>query len=48
MKDTYDVHRNLHQDKVGVRCLAPEAGLGVHDTALRERHLDAINRFRNV
>jgi crotonyl-CoA reductase len=30
------------------RCLAPEEGLGVHDTALRERHLDAINRFRNV
>ena len=25
----YDVHKNLHQGKVGVLCLAPEAGLGV-------------------
>jgi crotonyl-CoA reductase len=44
----YDVHRNLHQGKVGVLCLAPEEGLGVRDPALRERHLDAINRFRDV
>ena len=29
----YDVHRNLHQGKVGVLCLAPEEGLGVRDTA---------------
>ncbi len=43
----YDVHRNLHQGKVGVLCLAPEEGLGVRDQALRERHLSAINRFRN-
>ena len=27
----YDVHRNLHQGKVGVLCLAPEEGLGVRD-----------------
>jgi crotonyl-CoA reductase len=45
---TYDVHKNLHQGKVGVLCLAPEEGLGVHDAELREKHLDAINRFRNV
>jgi crotonyl-CoA reductase len=45
---TYDVHRNLHQGKVGVLCLAPEEGLGVRDTALRAQHLDAINRFRGV
>ncbi|HET8582603.1 MAG TPA: crotonyl-CoA carboxylase/reductase, partial [Jatrophihabitans sp.] len=48
---TYDVHRNLHQGKVGVLCLAPEEGLGVHPGApseLRARHLDAINRFRGV
>ena len=44
----YDVHRNLHQGKVGVLCLAPEEGLGVRDAALREKHLTAINRFRNV
>jgi crotonyl-CoA reductase len=44
----YDVHRNLHQGKVGVLCLAPEEGLGVRDQALRDKHLTAINRFRNV
>jgi crotonyl-CoA reductase len=44
----YDVHRNLHQGKVGVRCLAPEDGLGVRDPELRARHLPAINRFRDV
>ncbi len=44
----YDVHRNLHQGKVGVLCLAPEEGLGVRDQAMRERHLEAINRFRGV
>ena len=42
------MHRNLHQGKVGVLCLAPEEGLGVRDTALRAKHLDAINRFRGV
>jgi crotonyl-CoA reductase len=44
----YDVHRNLHQGKVGVLCLAPEEGLGVRDLQLRARHVDAIHRFRNV
>jgi crotonyl-CoA reductase len=44
----YDVHKNLHQGKVGVRCLAPSEGLGVRDSELRARHLDAINRFRDV
>ncbi len=44
----YDVHRNLHQGKVGVLCLAPEEGLGVRDTEVRARHLAEINRFRNV
>ncbi len=43
-----DVHRNLHQGKVGVLCLAPEEGLGVRDEERRERHLEAINRFRGV
>jgi crotonyl-CoA reductase len=44
----YDVHRNLHQGKVGVLCLAPEEGLGVRDHELRATHLEAINRFRDV
>ncbi len=44
----YDVHRNLHQGKVGVLCLAPEEGLGVRDATKRERLLPAVNRFRNV
>jgi crotonyl-CoA reductase len=43
----YDVHRNLHQGKVGVLCLAPQEGLGVREHELRARHLDAINRFRD-
>ncbi len=42
----YDVHRNLHQGKVGVLCLAPEEGLGVRDHEMRAQHIDAINRFR--
>jgi crotonyl-CoA reductase len=44
----YDVHGNTHQGKVGVLCLAPEEGLGVRDTELRDRHLADINRFRGV
>jgi crotonyl-CoA reductase len=41
-----EVHRNAHQGKVGVRCLAPTDGLGVRDAELRERHASEINRFR--
>jgi crotonyl-CoA reductase len=44
----YDVHKNLHQGKVGVLCLAPEEGLGVRDEEKRAAHLDEINRFRGV
>ena len=46
----YDVHKNLHQGKVGVLCLAPEEGLGVEPAAaeFREKHLAGINRFRGV
>lgn len=44
----YEVQRNLHQGKVGIRCLAPSDGLGVRDNALRELHLTAINRFRDT
>ncbi|HEX5496924.1 MAG TPA: crotonyl-CoA carboxylase/reductase [Mycobacteriales bacterium] len=43
----YDVHRNLHQGKVGVLCLAPEEGLGVRDHETRELHLPALTMFRN-
>ncbi|WP_344652493.1 crotonyl-CoA carboxylase/reductase [Cryptosporangium japonicum] len=43
----YDVHRNLHQGKVGVLALAPEEGLGVRDEEKRSRYVDAINRFRS-
>ncbi|TXS68377.1 crotonyl-CoA carboxylase/reductase [Streptomyces sp. sk2.1] len=42
----YEVHRNLHQGKVGVLALAPLEGLGVRDEEMREKHIDAINRFR--
>ncbi|MFJ4859139.1 crotonyl-CoA carboxylase/reductase, partial [Streptomyces sp. NPDC088726] len=42
----YEVHRNLHQGKVGVLALAPREGLGVRNGELREKHIDAINRFR--
>jgi crotonyl-CoA reductase len=44
----YDVHRNLHQGKVGVLALAPTEGLGVRDPDRREQHLAEINRFRNI
>ncbi|WP_228942620.1 crotonyl-CoA carboxylase/reductase [Nocardioides sp. Leaf374] len=43
-----DVHKNAHQGKVGVLALAPEEGLGVRDTEMRARHIEAINRFRGV
>ncbi|MEO6884749.1 MAG: crotonyl-CoA carboxylase/reductase [Jatrophihabitantaceae bacterium] len=43
---TLEVHRNLHQGKVGVLCLAPEEGLGVRNEQLRAAHIDQINRFR--
>ena len=41
----FEVHRNQHQGKVGVLCLAPEKGLGVIDTELRAKTLTQINRF---
>jgi crotonyl-CoA reductase len=43
-----DVHRNAHQGKVGVLCLAPEEGLGVRNAEMRATHEAAINRFRGV
>ncbi|MFL6142229.1 MAG: crotonyl-CoA carboxylase/reductase [Labedaea sp.] len=44
----HDVHRNAHQGKVGVLCLAPRDGLGVTDHELRNKLLGQINRFRGV
>ena len=45
----YDVHRNLHQGKVGVLCLAPEEGLGIDDPAFREEvGEDKITLFRRL
>jgi crotonyl-CoA reductase len=44
----YDVHRNLHQGKVGVLALAPQTGLGVTDLEMRAAFLPAINRFRDA
>lgn len=43
-----DVHKNLHQGKVGVLCLAPEEGLGVSDPEKRDALKDKINRFRDL
>lgn len=43
----YDVHRNLHQGKVGVLCLAPAEGLGIRDEEKRAAHIDAIQLFRS-
>ncbi|MDN5790244.1 MAG: crotonyl-CoA carboxylase/reductase [Micrococcales bacterium] len=42
-----DVHHNLHQGKVGVLTLSPEAGLGVTDPEMRALHESEINRFAN-
>jgi crotonyl-CoA reductase len=44
----YDVHRNLHQGKVGVLTLAPREGLGVTDPDKRERYATELGWFRNV
>ncbi len=44
----YDVHRNLHQGKVGVLTLSPEEGLGVTDLEKRETLAEQLGRFRDV
>jgi len=41
------VHRNLHEGKIGVLCLAPQEGLGIEDHELRARvGEDRITLFR--
>jgi crotonyl-CoA reductase len=42
----YEMHHNLHAGKIGVLVNAPEEGLGVRDSAARDRHADAIAAFR--
>jgi crotonyl-CoA reductase len=43
----YKVHKNLHEGKIGVLCLAPEEGLGIDDPELRARvGEDRITLFR--
>ncbi|HEX2050888.1 MAG TPA: crotonyl-CoA carboxylase/reductase [Actinomycetota bacterium] len=44
----YQVHRNLHCGKIGIRVLSPEDGLGVSDPELRARHVDKIEAFRKL
>ena len=34
---TYQVHKNLHEGKIGVLCAAPSEGLGIDDQELREK-----------
>lgn len=43
----YQVHKNLHEGKIGVLCLAPEEGLGIDDPEFRaEVGEDRITAFR--
>jgi crotonyl-CoA reductase len=43
----YQVHKNLHEGKIGVLCLAPSEGLGIDDPELREKvGEDRITLFR--
>jgi crotonyl-CoA reductase len=43
----YQVHRNLHEGKIAVRCLAPVDGLGIDDAEFRGRvGEERISRFR--
>ena len=44
----YEVHRNLHEGKLGVLVLAPEEGLGVTDSETRARLEDRITLFRRA
>jgi len=45
----YQVHRNLHEGKIAVRCLAPADGMGIDDPAFRAQVGEArIGRFRSA
>ncbi len=43
----WEVHRNMHQGKVGVLCLAPAEGLGVTNPTLRASVADRLELFRS-
>lgn len=43
----FEVHKNMHQGKVGVLCLAPAAGMGVTDHTLRAKVADRLDLFRD-
>ena len=43
----YQVHKNLHEGKLGVLVLAPKEGLGVTNAEMRERLLPQITLFRH-
>ena len=41
------VHKNLHEGKIGVLCLAPEEGMGIDDPEFRDKvGADKITLFR--
>jgi crotonyl-CoA reductase len=43
------VHRNLHEGKIGVLCLAPKEGMGIDDPELRDKvGEDRITLFRRL
>jgi crotonyl-CoA reductase len=43
----FNVHKNLHEGKMGVLCLAPEEGLGIDDAEFRDKvGEDKITLFR--
>ncbi len=45
----YQVHHNLHEGKIALRCLAPADGLGIDDPSLRAAIGEArIGRFRGA
>lgn len=44
----FEVHKNMHQGKVGVLCLAPAEGMGVTDPTLRAAVADRLDLFRDT
>ncbi len=44
----YQVHKNMHEGKIGVRVLAQEAGQGILDKETREKHIDEITLFQRL
>ncbi len=42
----WQVHKNMHEGKLGVLCLSPSEGLGVDNTELRSKVADKLNWFR--